>query len=177
MITKVSNPDGLLDNELDRKVERVKVLLINDKNELLLCHTDDGYSFIGGHIEEGESPKRCLKRELLEEAGISIFVPQADLFFERKSYESNYFGSGKNCLSIIYYFVLKTNKPVNASRMKLDEKEKKKNFELKFVPLADVERVLAGDEMAFEKFGLYVEMLEVLNAYHNSQAENIKKAE
>ena len=62
----------------------VKVVLLNNKNELLLLFTDDSsiktengkydggfYQLVGGKIEEGESLLEAASRELFEETGLT----------------------------------------------------------------------------------------------------------
>ncbi len=49
------NPNKLTMNDIDREQHRVKVLLFNSKDEVLLCKIYGVYNFIGGHIEENET--------------------------------------------------------------------------------------------------------------------------
>ena len=49
------NNDKLKDEEIDENVTRVKSLLINDKNQILLGYSHNTYQFIGGHVEKEES--------------------------------------------------------------------------------------------------------------------------
>ncbi|MBI4157475.1 NUDIX domain-containing protein, partial [Candidatus Woesebacteria bacterium] len=48
--------------------KRGKVLLIKRKNS----HGDGTWAFVGGHLEFGETPAECAKREVFEEVGIKI---------------------------------------------------------------------------------------------------------
>ena len=49
------NEDNLSKNEINEEVIRVKGLIINDKNEILLGYSNNTYQFPGGHLEEGEA--------------------------------------------------------------------------------------------------------------------------
>lgn len=53
-----------------------KVLLLKRKN----AHGDGTWAFIGGHLEFGESPEECAKREVSEEIGLKIKNPKAVAF-------------------------------------------------------------------------------------------------
>jgi len=68
----------------------VSIILLNSKNEVLLFLRDDKstipfpntWDLLGGHIEEGESPEECIRREMDEE--IEIKLGEIKLF---KKYE------------------------------------------------------------------------------------------
>ena len=49
---------------MDDIISRVKILPINQNNEILLCKVNGIYHFIGGHIEQNETQVECLKRKL-----------------------------------------------------------------------------------------------------------------
>lgn len=55
--------------EADSDIHNISRGLLMQGNEVVLCHTGeaDWYFLPGGHIEEGESAKAALKRELQEE--------------------------------------------------------------------------------------------------------------
>lgn len=46
---------------------RVKILLRNSNEELILCKIDGVYHFVGGHPEDGESIQECARRKVKEE--------------------------------------------------------------------------------------------------------------
>lgn len=50
--------------------DKQKVLFINRRKNWL------GYAFPGGHLEEGESIKECIIREMKEETGLDILAPK-----------------------------------------------------------------------------------------------------
>src|SRR5579859_5489557 len=60
--------------------ETTSIILINDKNQVLLHLRDDKptipypnmWGLPGGHIEEGETPNQCIIREMKEELGIEF---------------------------------------------------------------------------------------------------------
>lgn len=66
------NPNKLTMDDIDREQHRVKVLLFNSKDEILLCKINGVYNFIGGHIEENETVLETAQREIKEETGISM---------------------------------------------------------------------------------------------------------
>ena len=56
----------------------VKVIIVNDDNEVLLLQRSDktsrahGWDFAGGGVDKGEDPNDAAKRESLEETGLVI---------------------------------------------------------------------------------------------------------
>ena len=162
MVIRVNNPYNLKDSQIDRRVQRVKIILTNAAGQVLLCRTDDGFSFVGGHINAGETPAQCLKRELEEETGITLSGTKPKLFLKRESYEQNYFSSGQNVRSTIYYYLVQTEKTYMAKKMHLDPAEKQKHFSLMYVSLDELEQVLREDPNFERKQVLYIEMLDAL---------------
>lgn len=68
----ITNVDNLKDSDITEVVKRVKVLLINSKNEILLGYSHNMYQFPGGHVEKGEPLTNTVNREVLEETGIEL---------------------------------------------------------------------------------------------------------
>lgn len=87
-----------------------RAVIISD-NHLLLCATVEPaplfYFLPGGHIEPGESAIVALKRELQEEAGITIAVDRFLGCFEYTFHDA----SGKACHSHEYNFIFSTHSP------------------------------------------------------------------
>lgn len=55
----------------DLPVVSVCGVLIQD-DKILLTLNDRGWSLTGGHVEIGETPEEALKREMLEEGGVTV---------------------------------------------------------------------------------------------------------
>lgn len=51
---------------------RCRAIIIHDNKLLVVRHTGgrDFYALPGGHLDSGEDPKECMRRELIEELGI-----------------------------------------------------------------------------------------------------------
>ena len=65
MIEIIKNKFNIKEENINRTVVRVKALIINSKNEILLAHSYGEYQFPGGHVEANEELPFALHRELL----------------------------------------------------------------------------------------------------------------
>ena len=164
----VYNPDNLKKEDIDEVVIRAKGLIINSKNEISLGYSHGTYQFPGGHLEENESLDECLVREIKEETGIELKEYNMKPFYKTVYYTKNYYNSGKNRKNEIYFYIIKTDEAVNMANSNLDDWEKSGNYEIRVVPLNEVENILnstINDNPINEV--IYKEMLNALNEYKN----------
>ena len=164
----IYNDDNLKDEDMDELVVRTKGLIINSKNEISLGYSHGTYQFTGGHLEEGESLEECLVREIKEETGIELKEYSMKPFYKTVYYTKNYYDSGKNRKNEIYFYIIKTDEVADMSNSNLDDWEKDGNYEIRVIPLDEVENVLnstLNDNPINEV--IYKEMLNVLNEYKN----------
>lgn len=143
MNIKIYNDDNLSDSEIDEVVTRVKAFIINSKNEILYANSGGGIQLIGGHVEKDETLENTVKRELLEETGIVLQSEEISLpFFEIKHYTKNYKRTGKNRISNVIYFFIKTDKKPNNNKMNLTTNEVKNKFSYNYCPINRFEDLL-----------------------------------
>lgn len=173
---KLYNKDNLKIEDITETIVRVKMLLVNSKNEVLLGFCHNTYQFPGGHQENGESLIECVIREVKEETGIELALDKVDPFFVIRHYSKNYHGTGENRCSEIYYFEIKTDEQYNLANADYTENEKDGEFELRYIPLETVENVLNDSISWNEKNAVIVpEMIAVFNEYKNLEEPNNEK--
>ncbi len=132
----IYNYDYLNEEDITEVSIRVKALIINSTKEILLGKSDISYQFPGGHLEDNENLIEALKREVLEEMGIEISDEEIDRPFYKVTYlNKDYPVKGINRKSEIYYYVVKTDKEVDLSKVKLTKNEVKNNYRLEKIPL------------------------------------------
>ena len=164
MKTVMKNEYNLKDRDINETEVRVKMILVNDKKEVLLGYSANKYQFIGGHVEEQESLIETAQREILEETGISLELNQ-----EMKPV-AKYIGywkdrpeKNKNKKTEIYYYMLNCNEKINYNKTNYTEEEKKGNFELRYIPLLNLENEIIQNYNKYsDAKGIGTEMLQII---------------
>lgn len=162
----IFNDNNLTDEDIELKVVRVKALMINSNGKILLAHNNNTYQFPGGHTEENEDKKDCLKREVMEETGIDLDINE-EPFLCITTYDNNYFGSGKKVLNSIYYYRTFTDSLPNLSKTHYDELELATDFNLYYVNFNNLDTFLknAINDGSID-INIAKEMIRVVDVYH-----------
>lgn len=162
----INNKYNLTESDMTEVVKRVKVLIINSNNEVLLGYSHNDYQFPGGHVEENESLIQAVNREVLEETGMDLEVGNIEPFACAIGYYKDWPAEGKNRKIEIYYYVVKTDEKPNLENTKYTENEKDGNFELRYIPLTNVEEELRKNSEEYgDKKGIAREMIELFRIY------------
>lgn len=161
------NDDNLDIDDLDYEITRVKGIVINSKNEVLIAFNNNTYQFLGGHVENDEDMKDALLREIKEEAGIRVDGVDGP-FMEIITYTKNYFNTGRNVCSKIFYYKVDCDSQPNLDETDYDELEKQSEFGLFYVYIDDFEHFLHNclDNGTID-MNIGREMLLVLEEYNN----------
>lgn len=162
----IHNYYNLNDKDINNVVTRVKVLMVNSKQELLLGYSHKTYQFPGGHLEKNESLEECLKREILEETGIKIDTTNIQPFFLIKRYTKDYPNVNENTLYLIYYYVIKMDEKYILENTNYTMDEMDGNFSLVYVNINDIEDLLI-ESIPYNKVNKVIteEMLLAINEY------------
>ncbi len=131
----IYNYDYLKESDITEVVVRMKALIINDDN-IVLGNEKNILQFPGGHLEINETFENCLKREVMEETGIEINDEEIKRPFMKVTYlNKDWPEVGKNRKSEIYYYLIKTNKEPDLTKVNYTEHEKEGNFKIEKIPL------------------------------------------
>ena len=163
------NNDSLTKEEINNKVERAKIVIVNSNNEVLLGFSKNEYQIIGGHLEEGESYDEGLIREVKEETGIELPYEKRKPFIIIRYYTRDYPTEGQNTEFIAKYFAIKTDLKPNISKMSLDQEEQKNNFEFRYIKL---DKAIEELENSIDKANnplVVRDTIEVLKEYLNNE--------
>ena len=162
----ITNKYSLTDADMTEVVKRVKVLLVNSNNEVLLGYSHNNYQFPGGHVEQNETLIQAVNREVLEETGMDLKVTNIEPFACAIGYYKDWPAEGKNRKIEIYYYEIKTEEKPDLENTEYTENEKDGNFELRFIPLTSVEEELRKNaEQYGDKKGIAREMIELFGIY------------
>lgn len=166
MMKIIINKDNLTELDVTEVVKRVKVLLINSNNEVLLGYSHNEYQFPGGHVEDNETLIHAINREVREETGINLNITDIEPFASSFGYYKDWPSKGKNRKIEIYYYEIKTDMIPNLENTNYTENEKEGNFELRYIPLSNIESILKDNvEKYGDEKGIARENLEVINIY------------
>lgn len=162
----LKNDYNLVDEDVNEVVRRVKLLIRNSKDEVLLGYSHNAYQFPGGHVEDGEDLIEALNREILEEVGVNLNIDVLEPFAERIAYYKDYPEVGINRKNEIYYYEYKADILPNLDNTNYTADEKLGNFELRYIPVENIIEEISNnrDEDGNIK-RIASEMLDVLNVY------------
>lgn len=159
------NDFNISDCDIEKKVVRVKGLIINSKGKILLAHNNNTYQFPGGHLEDNENMDDCIVREIKEETGIDVKLKET-AFLCLETYDNNYFDTGKKVLNTIYYYRFFTDDMPNFKETHYDELELATDFNLFYVVFDDLENFLKkGMHDGMIDLSIGREMILVFNEY------------
>ena len=167
------NVDNLNSFDIEEEATRVKALIINNNNEILLGYSYNCYQFPGGHMEENEDILEVLKREIKEETGMDIDVSNTKPFLLSKFYIKNYPKTGKNRYNKIYYVLVKTNKKPDLKNTDYTQEEIIGNYELRYVKKDEIVNTLIENCKLYpESKDITNEMLLMLDYYFKYEDKN-----
>ena len=166
METIIDNRSNLLDTDITDYVQKVKLLIVNSNNEILLAYQKNGYEFPGGTKENNESLNDTLYRELQEETGIVLEKTNLEPFCVSKGYYKDWPEKDRNKQIDIYYYEIKTDESPNLDNINLTESEKQNNFYLKYINLDNILEVIDNNTKIYgDNRGIAKDMKKVLEVY------------
>ena len=170
----VNNYNNLKDEDITDITIKVKALMLNSNEEILLASVGNEYHFPGGKKEIQEGIDETIKREIKEETGINVSNMDLEPFAKLTMYFQDTPKKDRNKKVIIYYYEIFTNEVPNHDKMTLTENELKKNFKIIKVKFEDLKEILINNAIRHgDKKGIVEEMLQILDLY-NKEGKWIK---
>ena len=170
----ILNKARLKDDELTDVIEKARIVLRNDNDEIVFARFGRVYMLPGGKIELGETPVDTVKRELMEETTINILLDDTEPFAVVYNYLRDYEledGTLVNRLVKTYYFTGFTSDDT-IEYFNLTQNEKEDNLRGFFIELEDGIELLQDYNKENPKATyLALETLKVLEEYKNIKNE------
>ena len=166
----VINGDNLQFDEVQEFSSKVRAILIDENNRILIANYGNVILLPGGKVDTGETISEAIIRELSEELGQKYNTNELDFFVTLNYYQKDYpkrDGTFQNRLVQTNYFV-GSYKVIKKDSLKLTEKEQKDNFRLDLVSLEELENMILNNKnnnprnVYFQK-----ELLAILASYKN----------
>lgn len=171
----ILNKGRLKDDELTDVIEKSRIVLRNDDDELVFARFGRVYMLPGGKIEPGETPVDAVKRELMEETTINILLDDIEPFAVVYNYLRDYEiedGSLENRLVKTYYFSGSTTDDT-IEYFNLTQNEKEDNLRGFFIDMEEGIELLQDYNRENPKATyLALETLKVLEEYKNLKLED-----
>lgn len=83
----IINKERLTKEEIDKTKIKSRIIILNNKNELILCNYNGCYLLIGGKVEDKETVKEAALREAQEEIGVILSENDLDDFIIIEHYQ------------------------------------------------------------------------------------------
>ena len=170
----VLNKARLKEEEITEVLEKSRIVLRNDDDEIILTRFGRVYFLPGGKIEEGETPVDTIKREVMEETTINVLLDDIEPFVVVKNYLRDYElkdGSLVNRLVITYYFTGFTSDDT-IEYFNLTKVEKEDNLRGFFIELDEALELISDYNKDNPKASyLAIETKSVLEEYMNNKSK------
>ena len=176
MKTEIKDPLNIKNETIHANPIRVKVFILNDKDEFILIPAFEGYQLPGGHVEGDEDFKLAVIREVQEETGIVLDENEVPVPFFRIERYSKPQEDINKCSIIVYYFI-KTTKTYDLSKRNLTEHEKENNYSVSLIHKDNVEQELLNVINTSPNMGSRTVAKETLYAFEVLKSEIMLKKE
>lgn len=165
------NPNELKETDIEEYEEKVRLLIKNDQDEILVANYGGAYLLPGGKIDDNELVIEALIREIKEEVGVDVKENDITSIVMFKYYQKAFPKRNGKVLDrkiTTHYYKANMNIDLNMHERNLTEKEVKDNFKLEWIKEKDLKDVIKNNPSIKEnpRVGyMNTELLKVLDVY------------
>ena len=168
----IINEDNLELKEIQEFNSKVRALLIDENNNILIANYGNTFLLPGGSIDQGETTEEAIIRELKEETGIDYNLDELSYLNTLKYYQNNYPKRDANLrtrLITTHYFV---GKYKGTSKQSLTEKEQKGNFRVELISIDNLEELVLNNQTINPRNIYFVkELLTIIEYYKQTYSK------
>lgn len=172
----IINEHNLKNSDIEEYNTKVRAILINNKNHLLIVNYGGTYLLPGGSINNNENIKDCLIRELEEETGAKYNIEELNYLCNLDYFQKNYPKRNseiKNRLITTHYYIGKYKDTI-PDKINLTKNEKEGNLKLELLPIIELENIIINNNntnprnIYFQK-----ELLTILKFYKSTYKNHV----
>lgn len=164
----IYNPDCLEEINIDEEKEKVRLLITNSNEEILVGNYSGTYLLPGGKVEKDEDILSALKREIKEEVGINL-TDDIELLTSITYYQKDYpkmDDSYCNRKITTHYFTVNLDIDLNNIVTTLTDREKNGNFKLEWIDENSIKDLINNSKSNNPRKKYFnKELLQVLELY------------
>ncbi len=170
----IKNDLNINKEDIEDEVTRIKVLLVNSHNQILVGYSHNCYQFIGGHKEKDEPLVDCLNREVLEEVGIFLNVSDVSPYLLLEHYCNDWPEMLEYINCKIYYFVIHTDLLPNLDKTKYTKEELEGNFKYEYIDIDKFRDSIINNYLKYDEAKtIGMEMLMAFDIFMEDYNESI----
>ncbi len=159
----IYNKNNLSEKDVTDYVQKVKLLIFNKENQMLLVYAHNDFEFPGGTVEPNENLIDTINREIEEELGIKLNLVSLESFAQSIGYYKDWPEKGRNKKIEINYYELMLEEKPHEENLHLTDNEKAGNFCHKYINVKDVKSEIKKNAEKFgDTRGIAKEMLNIL---------------
>ena len=170
------NENNLQYNEIQDFSVKVRAILIDENNRILIANYGNVILLPGGKVDKDETNLTAIIRELKEELGQDYSSKELEYLATLNYYQKNYpkrDGKFQNRLVRTYYF-FGPYKEIKIDEQKLTEKEQKSNFRLELVRFEDLENTILNNKTTNPRNEYFQKELFAMLACYKDTQKNIR---
>ena len=171
------NSNNLSINEIDSYSMKVRAILLDDNNNILIANYSNVFLFPGGALERGETKEQAIIRELREETGCTYQLDELSYLATVRHFQKDYpkiCAQPQNRLVVTHYYIGRY-KNILKSKQLLSQRERYNNFGLRMIPINQAKEIIENTKSNNPRYDYFVEEILTILDYYKNMKQSVKK--